>query len=144
MIKSERDAPLSILIVEDNEANLDVIERRLQRRGYRTASARNGREACDCVRQLQPFLILMDLEMPIMSGFDALREIRTIPALATTRIVAVTAHATKEIRQKCDAAGFDDFITKPIDLRALLAVIEKAGVKPDAPAPASPPGEDGE
>lgn len=139
----EHAAPLSILIVEDNEANLDVIERRLQRRGFRTASARNGREACDRVRQLQPLLILMDLEMPIMSGFDALAEIRMTPALAETRIFAVTAHATKEIRQKCDAAGFDDFITKPIDLRVLLVLIEKAGVKPDAPIPASAPGEDG-
>lgn len=124
-------APVEILIVEDNEANLDVIQRRLLRRGYRTEAARNGREACDRALQLRPLLVLMDLEMPIMSGFDALAEIRATPALAGTIVVALTAHATNEIRRQSDAAGFDGFLTKPIDFAALLDLVAQAGIVAD-------------
>ena len=133
------EGPPRILIVEDNEANLDVLQRRLERRGYRTAVARNGREACDRLRGLRPALVLMDLEMPLMSGFDALREIRAMPEHAATRIAALTAHATKEIEQQCNAAGFDDFLTKPINFPELLALVAAAGLAPDPsdPAPSS-------
>jgi CheY-like chemotaxis protein len=137
---TEMVIPVQILVVEDNEANLDVIRRRLSRRGYVTAAARNGRQACDRVHELRPLLVLMDLEMPIMSGFEALAEIRAIPALAGTRVVALTAHATNEIRRACDAAGFDDFLTKPIDFAALFDLISWVGIVAhrvgDAPPPA--------
>ena len=125
---SEHDLPLQILIVEDNEDNLAVLQRRLERRGFRTEAARDGREAVSKTLWLRPELVLMDLEMPVMSGFEALQAIRACAALSSIRVAALTAHATREIRHQCDAAGFDDFITKPIDFQALLRLIDRAGV----------------
>lgn len=119
-----------ILIVEDNEANLDVLNRRLLRRGFLTESARNGIEALDQARVCRPVLILMDLEMPVASGFDALRELRADPILAATPVVALTAHATASVRQSCEEAGFDGFVTKPLDVGYLLEVIANFGVTP--------------
>ena len=109
-----------VLIVEDNDANIDLLDRRLRKRGFATVLARNGREALDQAAAARPAIVLMDLEMPVMSGLEAIAALRADPALAATPVLALTAHATPEMRQRCAGAGFDGFVTKPIDLAALL------------------------
>lgn len=127
----DQTGPIQILIVDDNEDNLDLLQRRLQRRGFRAAIARNGREAIARARQLSPRLILMDLEMPVMSGFLAARELRADESMQDTVIAALTAHASSDVHRDCSAAGFDRFVTKPVDFAALLALIAEVGIAPD-------------
>ncbi|MEL6476542.1 MAG: response regulator [Pseudomonadota bacterium] len=112
-----------ILIAEDNEPNRELIQRRLERRGYIAAVVCNGREAVDYVLREPPDVILMDLEMPVMSGFDALQAIRDLEAAPNCPCFALTAHATAEIRRRCEMAGFDAFLTKPIDFKELINVL---------------------
>lgn len=128
----QRKDPL-ILIAEDNEANLDVLTRRLHRNGYRTTAARNGHDAVREAIASNPDVILMDLEMPLASGFDALREIQAIPALTETPVIALTAHATVEIRRNCENAGFDAFMTKPVDIKDLVSLINRSLQRPFKP-----------
>lgn len=127
-------APL-ILVAEDNEANRDVISRRLRRRGFLVDAVCDGRQAVDRLAQDLPDIVLMDLEMPVMSGFDAIAAIRADARMTSLPVVALTAHATEDIRQKCIDAGFDGFVTKPLDFKALLAVIAGFGVATSGTAP---------
>ncbi len=113
-----------ILIVEDNELNADMLERRLKRRGYQTALAGNGLEAIALVRQLNPAIVLMDLSLPEMDGYEATRKIRK-EGFASLPIVALTAHALVEDREKALDAGCDDYDTKPVVFERLMAKIEK-------------------
>lgn len=113
----------SILIVEDNNLNRDVLSRRLRRRGYLISEALDGAEALDAVASRKPDLVLMDMSLPGIDGWEATERLRA--SGFTVPIVAVTAHATPEDRTRCLGAGCDDFATKPIELPALLRIIER-------------------
>jgi CheY-like chemotaxis protein len=112
-----------ILLVEDNADNRDMLGRRLTRRGHRVEFAVNGEEAVSLARALQPQLILMDLSLPVMDGWEATRRIKLEPATRHIPIIALTAHAMSGDREKAMGAGADDYDTKPIDFDGLLGKI---------------------
>lgn len=112
-----------ILLVEDNEANIMTISSYLTAKGYEIILASNGQEALDTVQSLQPDLILMDIQMPIMDGLEATQKIRQLPAFAKTPIVALTALAMKSDIERCLAAGATSYLSKPIKLRELATTI---------------------
>ena len=113
-----------ILIVEDNEDNRDSLSRRLERRGYEVSIAVNGLVGVETARQGRPDLILMDMNMPELDGWAATERIRQIPELATTPVIALTAHAMTGDRDRAMAAGCNDYHTKPVEFPRLLAQIE--------------------
>ncbi len=127
-----------ILLVEDNEMNRDMLSRRLEKRGYTLVIAVDGAAGVAQAKAEKPDLVLMDMSLPVIDGWEATRQIRADPATATTPIIALTAHAMASDREKCLAAGCDDFDTKPIELPRLLAKIEellhKRSTPPAAPA----------
>ncbi len=111
-----------ILLVEDNEMNRDMLSRRLERKGYQVVIALDGQQAVDLAQSESPALILMDMSLPLLDGWEATRRIKaTNPVLP---IIALTAHAMASDEQKAKEAGCDDYDTKPIDLNRLLAKIE--------------------
>lgn len=112
-----------ILIVEDNDMNLDMLSRRLQRKGYEIIAARDGQTGVETAKTEQPDLILMDMSLPVLDGWSATRALKSDPATAAIPVIALTAHAMEADRQKAMEAGCDDFGTKPIDLPDLLAKI---------------------
>lgn len=114
----------TLLIVEDNEMNRDMLARRLQRRGYTIVTAVNGEEGVLSARSRRPDLILMDLSLPVMDGWEATRRIRADADTAAIPIIALTAHALPSDREEAERAGCDDFDTKPVDLERLLGKIE--------------------
>jgi signal transduction histidine kinase/DNA-binding response OmpR family regulator len=114
-----------VLVVEDNEANVVMLSEYLPSRGYRVMAVTSGEEAIEYASTHQPDIILMDIQMPGMDGLEATRHIRALPAQATTPIVAVTALAMPGDRERCLAAGADDYLSKPINLQALLRTIER-------------------
>ncbi len=122
---------ISILLVEDHEANRTVLRRRLERRGYAVAEAADGAEAVHKYASDRHGLVLMDLSMPGMSGFDALAAIRKDDAKDTVPVIALTAHAMDDMREKCAARGFDGFLAKPIDFDVLVSEIGRL-VPPEA------------
>jgi CheY-like chemotaxis protein len=113
-----------ILLVEDNEMNRDMLSRRLVKRGYEVVVAVDGREGVAKARAEAPALILMDMSLPLLDGWEATRELRADPATRTIPVIALTAHAMAGDREKALAAGCDDFDTKPIELERLLGKIE--------------------
>lgn len=115
----------SILIVEDNELNRDVLSRRLSRLGFKVLLASGGREGLALARAEGPDLILMDLGMPEVDGWECTRELKADPATCDIAIVALTAHAMIGERQKALDAGCDEFDTKPIDFARLLDKIDR-------------------
>ena len=114
-----------ILIVEDNEMNRDMLSRRLTRKGYEIEMAVDGQEGLDMMRSWSPDLVLMDMGLPVMDGWAATSQAKADGALSSIPIIALTAHAMEEDRQKALAAGADDFDTKPVNLSGLLEKIEK-------------------
>ena len=112
----------TILLVEDNEMNRDMLSRRLERRNYQVITADNGGTAVEKALNENPDLILMDMELPVKNGWDASKDIRQSSSIP---IIALTAHALSEDKDKALAAGCDDYATKPIDFPALLALIER-------------------
>jgi len=112
-----------ILIVEDNERNLKLLRDVLGVRGYSTVEARSAEEALDRVRADRPHLVLMDIQLPGMDGVAALRELRALPDGAALPVVAVTAFAMKDDRDRLLAAGFDGYLEKPIDIRSLPSTV---------------------
>ena len=114
----------TILVVEDNEDNRDMISRRLQRRGYMVVHAANGQEAVEMAARERPDLILMDVSLPVMDGLEATRRIRARAQTQTTPIIAVTAHAMSDDRDKALRAGCDDYHAKPVELPRLVAQME--------------------
>ena len=114
-----------ILIVEDNEMNRDMLSRRLTRKGYEIEMAVDGQEGLDMMRSWSPDLVLMDMGLPVMDGWEAPSQAKADGALSSIPIIALTAHAMEEDRQKALAAGADDFDTKPVNLSGLLEKIEK-------------------
>jgi two-component system cell cycle response regulator DivK len=113
-----------ILLVEDNEMNRDMLSRRLERRGYEVVIAVDGAEGVDKAGTEAPALILMDMSLPVVDGWDATRRIKAAAATRAIPVIALTAHAMSGDREKAVEAGCDDFDTKPVDLARLLGKIE--------------------
>lgn len=115
----------TLLIVEDNDMNLDMLSRRLERKGFKVVSARDGQAGVEAVSREQPDLVLMDMSLPVMDGWDATRAIKADEAIRNVPVIALTAHAMETDRQKALEAGCDDFATKPIDFPDLLVKISR-------------------
>jgi two-component system, cell cycle response regulator DivK len=113
-----------ILIVEDNEMNRDMLTRRLQRKGYDVVSAVDGQTGLDSARRQAPDLVLMDMSLPVLDGWEATRQLKADSDLRKIPVIALTAHAMSGDREKALAAGCDDYDTKPIELPRLLRKIE--------------------
>ena len=109
-----------ILLVEDNEDNRDMLSRRLERKGFSVALAVDGQEGVDKVISESPDLILMDMSLPVMDGWEATKILKNNSATAEIPIIALTAHAMSSDREKAIEAGCDDYDTKPVDLQRLL------------------------
>jgi two-component system, cell cycle response regulator len=116
--------PARILVVEDNEDNLTLTDYLLRAYGYTPLLARSGEEGLRIAVEMRPDLILLDVRMPGMDGYQAAAAIRSTPGLERTRVVAVTASAMAGDRERIAAAGFDGYIQKPIDPETLLARLE--------------------
>ena len=110
-----------ILLVEDNEMNRDMLSRRLQRKGYEVTMAVDGRQGVDMARSGGYDLILMDMSLPEIDGWEATRQLRAAPETKTVPIIALTAHAMAGDRDKALEAGCSDYDTKPVELPRLLA-----------------------
>jgi CheY-like chemotaxis protein len=114
-----------ILLVEDNEMNRDMLSRRLEKRGYALTIAVDGGEGLALAQSTLPDLILMDMSLPVIDGWEATKQLKADPATAGIPVIALTAHAMDSDRQKAIAAGCDDFDTKPVELARLLGKIEE-------------------
>ena len=114
----------TILIVEDNEMNRDMLTRRLQRKGYHVVVAFDGQMGLQLAREAAPHLILMDMSLPIIDGWEATRRLKTDEVLRHIPVIALTAHAMANDHDKALEAGCDDYDTKPIELARLLGKIE--------------------
>ena len=125
-----------ILLVEDNEMNRDMLTRRLEKRGYTISIAVDGGEGVAKAKAEAPDLILMDMSLPVLDGWDATRQVKADPATANIPVIALTAHAMEGDRQKALGAGCDDFDTKPVELNRLLLKIEEL-LKKFPPKPAA-------
>lgn len=126
--------PRRVLLVEDNELNRDMLSRRLIRAGYDVLMAGDGEEALALIRSAAPDVVLLDMNLPVKDGWTTCREVRADEATATTRIIALTAHAMGEDRNRAMEAGCDDYATKPVDFPDLLRKIESlCGTDGDAP-----------
>ena len=115
---------VKILLVEDNEMNRDMLSRRLKRRGYEVTIAVNGAEGVAMATSTTPDLILMDMSLPVMDGWEATKNIKADPATESIPVIALTAHAMSGDREKALQAGCDDYDTKPIELSRLLTKIK--------------------
>jgi two-component system cell cycle response regulator DivK len=113
-----------ILLVEDNEMNADMLSRRLIRRGFEVRLAKDGEEGVRMAQEDPPDLVLMDMSLPVMTGWQATQLLKQTDATAHIPVIALTAHAMAEDRQKALDAGCDDYDTKPVDLKRLLGKIE--------------------
>jgi CheY-like chemotaxis protein len=113
-----------ILLVEDNEMNRDMLSRRLLKKGYAVELAFDGAQGMEMARAQHPDLILMDMSLPVVSGWDATRNLKADPETRPIPVLALTAHAMATDRDQALAAGCDDYDTKPIDLARLLEKIE--------------------
>ncbi len=126
-----------ILLVEDNEMNRDMLSRRLQRRGYEVLIAVDGQLGVTMAQSENPDLILMDMSLPVMDGWEATRTLKAAEATKHIPVIALTAHAMSTDRDKAIEAGCDDYDTKPIELPRLLEKIEILlngnGLKPEKP-----------
>lgn len=113
-----------ILLVEDNEMNRDMLSRRLERRGFEIAIAVDGREGVEMAKAGKYDLVLMDMSLPEVDGWEATRQLRAAPDTKSLPIIALTAHAMAGDRERAIEAGADDYDTKPIDLPRLLGKID--------------------
>ena len=113
-----------ILLVEDNEINRDMLSRRLERRGYRVAIALDGEQGVSMAGLEAPDLILMDMSLPVLDGWEAARRLKAAPETRSIPIIALTAHAMVGDREKAIESGCDDYDTKPVEFQRLLEKIE--------------------
>jgi CheY-like chemotaxis protein len=113
-----------ILLVEDNEMNRDMLSRRLQRKGHEVLIALDGRQGIELAQAQQPDLILMDMSLPVMDGWQATQQLKAAPETGGIPIIALTAHAMAGDREKCLEVGCDDYDTKPVEFSRLLAKIQ--------------------
>ena len=114
-----------LLYVEDNEMNRDMLSRRLQRRGFEVLIAADGEQGVSLAAAERPDLILMDMNLPILDGWEATRRLKAAPDTQRIPIIGLTAHAMVADRDKCLEAGCDDYDTKPVELTRLLDKIER-------------------
>jgi len=115
-----------ILLVEDNELNRDMLSRRLLRKGHEVLMAEDGAQAVATAERESPELILLDMSLPVVDGWEAARRLKASPATAGIPIIALTAHAMSGDRERALEAGCDDYDTKPVDFPELLGKIEAA------------------
>jgi CheY-like chemotaxis protein len=129
------DSP--ILVADDNPVNQRLVKRILEKQGHEVVLAGNGRDALEALRLRTFALVLMDVQMPDMDGFEATRKIREREKAGDTRIpiIALTAHAMKDDRDKCLAAGMDDYLSKPIRAAELLGMIEAYAARRESELP---------
>jgi two-component system, cell cycle response regulator DivK len=113
-----------ILLVEDNEMNRDMLSRRLERKGYQILIAVDGSQGVSMAHAESPDLILMDMSLPVLDGWEATRQLKADPATKHIPVIALTAHAMASDREQALAAGCDDYDTKPIELPRLLEKIQ--------------------
>jgi CheY-like chemotaxis protein len=113
-----------LLLVEDNELNRDMLSRRLERRGYTVVPAFDGPAAVEAAAREAPDMILMDMDLPVLSGWEATQMIRKNPATAGIPVIALTAHALPADRERALQAGCDDYQSKPIEFAELIQKIE--------------------
>jgi two-component system, cell cycle response regulator DivK len=126
---------LHLLLVEDNDLNRDMITRRLERVGFEVSHAVDGVQAIELARTLLPDVILMDISIPLLDGYEATRRIKAYgTATSSIPIIALTAHALPEDERAARDAGADEFATKPVDFGALLEKIERVVAFPITPA----------
>jgi two-component system cell cycle response regulator DivK len=118
-----------ILIAEDNSASSELIREGLCGRGYEIIEACDGRQALQKIEETEPDLVLLDIQLPILDGFAVLGQLRQNPRFANVRVVAVTANVMKEDREKGMRAGFDAYISKPIDVAALRLQVDQLLLK---------------
>ncbi len=123
-----------ILIVEDNELNLDMLSRRLARKGYQVIHARDGVQGLAMVRAERPDLVLMDMSLPEMDGWETTRRLREDEAVGRVPVIALTAHAMQGDREKALAVGCNDYDTKPVEFDRLLGKISALLVNEGPPA----------
>jgi CheY-like chemotaxis protein len=114
-----------ILLVEDNEMNRDMLSRRLSRRGYQVLIAVNGEQGIATAQAELPDLILMDMSLPVLDGWEATRQLKAAAETSAIPIIALTAHAMSGDREKCFAAGCDEYDTKPVEFRRLMEKIAR-------------------
>lgn len=114
-----------LLLVEDNELNRDMLSRRLRRAGFEALIAEDGAKALACIKSERPALVLLDMNLPVIDGWNVCRQVRASQDIANIPIIALTAHAMAEDRDKALEAGCDDYATKPIDFPALLEKIRR-------------------
>jgi CheY-like chemotaxis protein len=122
-----------ILLVEDNEMNRDMLSRRLQRKGYEVLIAVDGEAGVTMAASERPGLILMDMSLPTVDGWEATRRIKRLPETASIPIIALTAHAMAGDRDKAIEAGCDDYDSKPVDFERLLGKMQALLRKQDSP-----------
>ena len=115
---------IRVMLVEDNEMNRDMLSRRLARKGFEVLLAADGEEALEVTRRERPDLVLMDMNLPVKDGWTTVREMREDPQLRDIPVIALTAHAMSDDRQKALDAGCDDYETKPLDFARLLGKME--------------------
>ncbi len=113
-----------ILLVEDNEMNRDMLSRRLLKKGYDLVMAMDGEQAIEMARSESPDLILMDISLPGLDGWEATRRLKAMAETQAIPVIALTAHAMAGDREKCLEAGCDDYDTKPVEFSRLLGKIE--------------------
>ena len=116
---------IRILLVEDNELNRDMLSRRLQRRGYDVVLAVDGQEAITTAETSKPDVILMDMDLPVLNGWEATRALRNNPAIRDIPVIALTAHALPADRERAVEAGCDAYQSKPVDFPELVSKIEQ-------------------
>ncbi len=114
-----------ILLVEDNEMNRDMLSRRLERKGYEVIIAVDGEEGIALAQSEKPHLILMDLSLPVINGWDATRQLKDAPETRSIPVIALSAHAMADDRQKAIGAGCDEYDSKPIEFSRLLEKMQK-------------------
>ena len=113
------------LLVEDNEMNRDMLSRRLIRRGFQVVFAMDGQQGVDLARSERPDIILMDMSLPVIDGWEATRRVKADDATRSVPVIGLTAHAMSGDREKAIEAGCDDYDTKPVELDRLIGKIER-------------------
>ena len=114
-----------VLLVEDNEMNRDMLSRRLIRRGFQVVFAMDGQQGIDLARSERPDIIIMDMSLPVIDGWEATRRLKADDATCSVPVIGLTAHAMSGDREKAIEAGCDDYDTKPVELERLISKIER-------------------
>lgn len=114
-----------VLLVEDNEMNRDMLSRRLIRRGFQVVFAMDGQQGIDLARSERPDIIIMDMSLPVIDGWEATRRVKADDATRSVPVIGLTAHAMAGDREKAIEAGCDDYDTKPVELDRLIGKIER-------------------